>query len=145
MFQTLAYYVTLFHRSFVTYTTARLHQVGLSFGSLFPILYVGKHPGCSQAQLTAALNLDWGHSQRLITKLVEEGFLTREKSGRSYHLDLSPKGQETFEVSHQVFFDWDKEALASLSPAEQQQLLNLLAKVTRKVVDPTCTKPSKAL
>lgn len=104
MFQTLAYYVTLFHRSFVTYTTARLHQVGLSFGSLFPILYVGKHPGCSQAQLTAALNLDWGHSQRLITKLVEEGFLTREKSGRSYHLDLSPKGQETFEVSHQVFF-----------------------------------------
>lgn len=53
MFQTLAYYVTLFHRSFVTYTTARLHQVGLSFGSLFPILYVGKHPGCSQAQLTA--------------------------------------------------------------------------------------------
>lgn len=145
MFQTLAYYVTLFHRSFVTYTTARLHQVGLSFGSLFPILYVGKHPGCSQAQLTAALNLDWGHSQRLITKLVEEGFLTREKSGRSYHLDLSPKGQETFEVSHQVFFDWDAEALASLSPAEQQQLLNLLAKVTRKKVDPTCTKPSKAL
>lgn len=145
MFQTLAYYVTLFHRSFVTYTTARLHQVGLSFGSLFPILYVGKHPGCSQAQLTAALNLDWGHSQRLITKLVEEGFLTREKSGRSYHLDLSPKGQETFEVIHQVFFDWDAEALASLSPAEQQQLLNLLAKVTRKEVDPTCTKPSKAL
>ena len=136
MFQTLAYYVTLFHRSFVTYTTARLHQVGLSFGSLFPILYVGKHPGCSQAQLTAALNLDWGHSQRLITKLVEEGFLTREKSGRSYHLDLSPKGQETFEVSHQVFFDWDEEALASLSPAEQKQLLNLLAKVTRKEVDP---------
>ena len=127
MFQTLAYYVTLFHRSFVTYTTARLHQVGLSFGSLFPILYVGKHPGCSQAQLTAALNLDW------------------EKSGRSYHLDLSPKGQETFEVSHQVFFDWDAEVLASLSPAEQQQLLNLLAKVTRKEVDPTCTKPSKAL
>ena len=145
MFQTLAYYVTLFHRSFVTYTTTRLHQVGLSFGSLFPILYVGKHPGCSQAQLTAALKLDWGHSQRLITKLVEEGFLTREKSGRSYHLDLSPKGQETFEVSHQVFFDWDAEALASLSPAEQQQLLNLLAKVTRKEVDLTCTKPSKAL
>ena len=145
MFQTLAYYVALFHRSFVTYTTARLHQVGLSFGSLFPILYVGKHPGCSQAQLTAALNLDWGHSQRLITKLVEEGFLTREKSDRSYHLDLSPKGQETFEVSHQVFFDWDEKALASLSPAEQQQLLNLLAKVTRKEVDPTCKTPSKAL
>ena len=33
------------------------------------------------------------------TKLVEDGFLTREKSGRAYHLDLSEKGREAFAVS----------------------------------------------
>ena len=42
MFQTLAYYATVFHRSFTTYTTQRLQQLGLSFGSLFPVIYVGK-------------------------------------------------------------------------------------------------------
>ena len=59
MFQTLAYYATVFHRSFVGYTTERLQTLGLSFGSLFPVIYVGKHPGCTQAELTAALHLDW--------------------------------------------------------------------------------------
>lgn len=145
MFQTLAYYATVFHRSFVAYTTQRLQALGLSFGSLFPVIYVGKHPGCTQAELTAALHLDWGYSQRCVTKLVEDGFLTREKSGRAYHLDLSEKGREAFAVSHQVFFDWDQATLSRLSDAEQQQLFSLLAKAFQKEADPTCTKPSAAL
>ena len=73
MFQTLAFYATVFHRDFAAYTTARLQKLGLSFGLLFPLIYVGKHPGCSQAQLTSALGLDWGYSQRSITRLVDEG------------------------------------------------------------------------
>ena len=112
----------------------------MNFGSLFPVIYVGKHPGCTQAELTAALGLDWGYSQRCITKLVEEGFLTREKSGRAYHLDLSSKGQEAFQVSHQVFFDWDRQALAALDDQEREQLFALLAK-TKKEADSPCTKP----
>ena len=145
MFQTLAYYATVFHRSFVAYTTQRLQALGLSFGSLFPVIYVGKHPGCTQAELTAALHLDWGYSQRCVTKLVEDGFLTRKKSGRAYHLDLSEKGREAFAVSHQVFFDWAQETLSRLSDAEQQQLFSLLAKAFQKEADSTCTKPSAAL
>ena len=140
MFQTLAYYATVFHRSFVAYTTARLQALELNFGSLFPIIYVGKHPGCTQAELTAALGLDWGYSQRSVTRLVEEGFLLREKSGRAYHLDLSAKGQEAFAVSHQVFADWDKEALAALDDTEREQLLFLLEKVTRKEGISPCMK-----
>ena len=141
MFQTLAYYATMFHRSFVAYTTARLQTLGLRFGLLFPVIYVGKHPNCTQAELTTALGLDWGYSQRCITKLVEEGFLIREKSGRAYHLSLSPKGQEAFTVSHQVFFDWDSQVLAALDESEQKQLFSLLAKATRKEVDSKCMKP----
>lgn len=141
MFQTLAYYVTVFHRSFTSYTTQRFQQLGLNFGSLFPVIYVGKHPGCTQAELTEALGLDWGYSQRSITRLVEEGFLTREKSGRAYHLNLSPRGQEAFQVSHQVFFDWDKQALTALNEAEREQLFALLAKTTRKEANSICMKP----
>lgn len=131
MFQTLAFYATAFHRDFAAYTTARLQKLGLSFGLLFLLIYVGKHPGCSQAQLTSALGLDWGYSQRSITRLVDEGFLTREKSGRAYRLGLSARGEEAFALSHQVFFDWDREKLASLEPEERRQLLELLAKVKK--------------
>lgn len=132
MFQTLAFYATAFHRDFAAYTTARLQKLGLSFGLLFLLIYVGKHPGCSQAQLTSALGLDWGYSQRSITRLVDEGFLTREKSGRAYRLGLSARGEEAFALSHQVFFDWDREKLASLEPEERRQLLELLAKLRGK-------------
>lgn len=141
MLQTLAHYATVFHRSFTSYTTQRLQQLGLKFGSLFPVLYVGKHPGCTQAELTEALGLDWGYSQRSITKLVAEGFLTREKSGRAYHLNLSARGQEAFRVSHQVFFDWDEQALATLDEAEREQLFALLAKAIGKEMRAICMKP----
>ena len=141
MFQTLAYYSTLFHRDFVAYTTVRLQKLGLNFGSLFPVIYVGKHPGCTQAELTAALGMDWGYSQRCITKLVEDGFLIREKQGRAYHLDLCSKGQEAFTISHQVFEDWDQQALTALNETEREQLFSLLAKVSRKEENSLCTKP----
>ena len=131
MFQTFSYYSSVFYRGFVAYTTRQLQQLGLNFGSLFLVLYVGKHPGCTQSQLTQALKLDWGYSQRSITKLVEDGFMTKEKSGRAYRLDLSEKGQQAFSVSHQVFFDWDQQVLAPLTQEEQQQLLSLLAKAAR--------------
>ena len=129
MFQTLAYYATVFHRSFAAYTSDRLQALGLSYGLLFPVIYVGKHPACTQAELTAALGMDWGYSQRIVTKLVAEGFLTREKVGRAYHLNLSEQGQDAFAVSHQVFSEWDQQAMAVLDQSERTQLLSLLAKV----------------
>lgn len=140
MFQTLAYYATVFHRSFTAYTTQQLQQLGLNFGSLFLIIYVGKHPDCTQAQLTQALGLDWGYSQRSVTKLVEENFLIREKSGRAYHLNLSFKGQEAFQISHQVFFDWDRQMLEGLTEEEQTQLFAILEKVTRKEANLPCMR-----
>ncbi len=129
MFNTLAYYNTVLHRSFTAYTAEQLGQVGLPFGLLFPIIYVGKHPGCTQAQLTKALGLDWGYSQRCVVKLTEEGFLRRNKQGRAYHLSLLPRGEEAFALGHQVFFDWDRQALARLTEDEQGQLLQLLTKM----------------
>ena len=91
MFQTLALYSTVLYRDFTAYTSEKLEQLGLHFGLLFFLLYVGKHPGATPAELTRALQLDWGHSQRCVTKLVETGFLTKEKAGRGYQLHLTPK------------------------------------------------------
>lgn len=145
MFGTFSFYSSVFYRGFVAYTTRQLQTLGLNFSSLFPVLYVGKHPGCSPSRLTQTLGLDWGYSQRSIAKLVEDGFLTKEKSGRTYRLDLTEKGQQAFSVSHQVFFDWDKQVLAPLTQEERQQLLALLAKTARNYEkELLCTNTSTA-
>ena len=142
--QTLAYCSTVLYRSFSDYTSRQLQQLGLNRGMLFLVIYTGKHPGCTQGELTAALRLDAGYAQRSLLKLVEEGFLLREKRGRAYCLELSEKGRQAFDVGHQVFFDWDERVLGRLEPAERDQLLALLEKATLKEKEANaqaCTRP----
>lgn len=129
MFRTLSYYFSIFYKDFVNYTSEKLQSLGLNYGSLFFLIYVGKNPDCTPSELTKALQVDWGHSQRTITKLEETGFLTKEKSGRSYHLNLTPKGLKAFQLSHQVFFDWDEINLQCLTDKEHSELIKLLQKV----------------
>lgn len=131
MFGTLAFYSAGFYRDFSAYTARVLQEIGLNYGALFSLIYVGKHPGCTPSQLVNALELDWGYGQRTLQKLEESGFLTRTKEGRSYRLELCEKGQEAFKVSHQVFFDWDRQALAPLTQNEREQLTALLEKVRK--------------
>ena len=128
MTETFSAYVAMTYRAFVRYTNARLQAMGLRYGALFFILYVGKHPGCTPAELTRALKADWGHAQRSVARLVEDGFMTKEKEGRSHRLHLTERGQAAFETSHQVFFDWDREVLAPLTEAERAALLAVLEK-----------------
>ena len=111
------------HREFAAYTTQRLQELGLSFGLIYFVIYVGKHPDCTPSELTKDLHLDWGHSQRSLNKLAEDGFLTKEKNGRSYHLKLTQRGENAFVVCHQVFIDWDAQSLGGLTAQERQQLL----------------------
>ena len=93
------------HREFSAYTTQRLQELGLSFGLIYFVIYVGKHPDCTPSELTKDLHLDWGHSQRSLNKLAEDGFLTKEKNGRSYHLKLTLTGQDTTPV-HWMWRIW---------------------------------------
>lgn len=131
--KTVSYYITMLYRSFSDFSSAKLQQVGLNFGLLFFIVYIGKRPGCTPSELTSALSLDWGHSQRCITRLVDDGFITKVKSGRHYLLNLTQRGQQAFAAAHQVFFDWDDTFMAGLDADEKEQLIALLGKAAASV------------
>ena len=91
------------HKEFAAYTTQRLQELGLSFGLIYFVIYVGKHPDCTPSELTKDLHLDWGHSQRSLNKLAEDGFLTKEKNGRSYHLKLTQRDRnDWFDHQHSI-------------------------------------------
>ena len=130
--KTLSYYATLLYRNFSAFTSDRLQQFGLNYGLLFFIVYIGKKPNCTPSELKKELALDWGHSQRCITRLVNDGFITKEKAGRHYLLNLTERGQEAFDAAHQVFFDWDNTFMTNLTAKEKEQLLTLLEKATER-------------
>lgn len=129
MLKTFAYYASVFYKDFSAYTAEKLEAVGLHYGLMFFVLYVGKHPGTTPSALTNALRVDWGHSQRSINRLVEEGLMSKEKSGRYYRLNLTDKGKQAYALCHQVFFMWDGLRLSALTPQEQDTLLALLQKI----------------
>ena len=60
MKETLAFHIAALYRQFLAYTTEELKKAGLSFGQMPLIIYTGKHPGCTQADMTKMLRLDWG-------------------------------------------------------------------------------------
>ena len=132
MKETFAFHIMALYRDFLSYTTGELKALGISFGQMPFLLYAGNHPGCTQADLTRVLRLDWGYSQRSITKLVDGGFLKKEYSGEKACncLTLTPKGREVFDTSHAVFQAWDRCRAAGLTPEEQETLLALLTKLT---------------
>ena len=82
LISTLSYYTTELYKEFAAYTTEKLHELGLNFGQMYFIIYVGKHPECTPSELTSALKLDWGHSQRSVAKLAEDGFSDQRKEIR---------------------------------------------------------------
>ena len=61
---TISFYAMEFYKRFAAYTTQQLQEFGLSFGMMYFVIYVGKHPGCTPAEMTKNLHLDWGHCQR---------------------------------------------------------------------------------
>lgn len=126
----LSRYATLLYKNFASYTADRLAGIGLNFGALSFIVYIGKYPGCTQSSVKDDLKMDWGHCQRSISRLVEDGFVQKEKGcDRSWHLTLSQKGDEAFLLSHQVFKEWDDELLSDLTDDERAILLSLLKKI----------------
>ena len=133
MEHTLSFYSTTLYRDFFAYTTERLQTLGLSFGQLPFVLYVGNHSGCTPGELNAALHIDWGHTQRTLSRLADDGFLRKEpnpKDRRTCNLTLTPQGQEAFRISHQVFFTWDDQKTAHLTQEEKSALYAILAKLT---------------
>ena len=50
---TLSYYTTELYKEFAAYTTEKLHELGLNFGQMYFIIYVGKHPECTPSELTS--------------------------------------------------------------------------------------------
>lgn len=93
--QTLAYAVSQLRADFVAFSSRKLEALGITQGLLYFVLYIGRHPGCTPSDLSAALHADSGHTTRSIHKLEETGFVIRKAhptDRRASVLELTDKG-----------------------------------------------------
>lgn len=129
-----AYFVSVLRKDFVTECSRKLAQDHITLSLLYPILYIGKHPSCSPKELTQALKMDWGFTQRSLDKLASEHLISRqrdEKNRRCYHLELTDDGCRLYHKSHDLIRAWNEQKLSVLTPDEQAQLTTLLEKIVQ--------------
>lgn len=120
------------HRRFAAYTTQRLQELGLSFGMMYFIIYVGKHPGCTPSELTQRLHLDWGHSQRSLTKLARGWIPHQRKERPQLPSGTDRKGPDGLCGRPPGVLWLGRRNLTGLTADEQRQLLELLQKAAQK-------------
>lgn len=131
----LAYYISELRRDFVNECSRKLQEVELTPGILYPMLYIGRHPGCSPKEVTEALNMDWGLAHRTLDKLVNDQLIIKEKNPldrRRSSLNLTEKGTLVFRQSHHLIVSWNEEKLSRLTPQEQTCLESALKKMLGK-------------
>lgn len=126
-----AFYISVLRKKFTQYCSGRLAEMNVTYGQLFIIIFVGKKGTCSPKEISISLGLDPGHLNRTISKLEEHGLLLQKKNEqdrRAKILSLTDKGRQVFEMSHDLFYQWDEIVLEALSDAERLELLRLLKK-----------------
>lgn len=135
MHNSLAFFALVFEKDFSAFCNEQLQKIGLTQGLLYFIIYIGKHPGCATGNLNKDLHMDWGYTQRSVDKLVQDGFVLKQRNQqdkRAYHLSLTPKGEHAFALSHEVFINWDSHTLQALSSTEKEQLFMILEKLIHR-------------
>jgi DNA-binding MarR family transcriptional regulator len=97
---------------------------------------IEQSPGLMQAELARALAIEPPQAVLMVNKLEERGLAMRVRSNpdkRSYGLFLSKAGEALLKQLKAVVQQSDRESTASLTDAEREQLLQLLAKLYQAV------------
>lgn len=143
MQKTLAFFTTVLEKDFTTFCNQKLQEIGLTRGMLHFVVYIGKHENCTESELINVLRFDWGHAQRCIEKLAQDGFIDKkknEKDKRKYSLSLTPKGKNAFEFSHKVFAQWDEKILSELSDDQKLKLFEILEQMVNRKGEYVCVR-----
>ena len=109
-----------------------LEPWGLSNAQLDVLANVGATEGLTQFELAKRLSVTQGNVTQLLSKMEAQGLIQRTVEGRTKRLHLTPVGRMLFDAvvpAHEAFIAG---RLAVLNPAEQRQLLRLLAKLDRQ-------------
>jgi DNA-binding MarR family transcriptional regulator len=111
---------------------ARLAPLGITVSRAVALFFVEHNPGCSQAQLGAALHVNRPSTARAVDDLVAVGAVERSKAGgnaRDNALHLTATGLALHARIDAETRAHQQEFFAPLSAAEQERLRALMLKL----------------
>lgn len=134
---------------FILYETARLltkrfdqraKVLGLTRAQCQALAYLARNEGINQAGLAELLDIEPISLARLIDRMEQAGWVERRPDPadrRARRLYLTDKSRPIFARMLEVGRDMRAEALAGLSPADAERLVDLLLHVRRNLSERT--------
>ncbi|AWB44579.1 MarR family transcriptional regulator [Paenibacillus sp. CAA11] len=125
--------ISYIHRMHQRELASTLKLYGLGGGGHHSYLKtIIQAPGLNQDQLTHEVNFDKATTARCVKQLEEAGYVLRvvdELDRRSYRVYPTEKAIEFAPVLSDILHQYNVELTACLSPAEKDQLTDLLQKI----------------
>ena len=109
---------------------------GLSPAQMHAIEIIGQEKSLRMKELAEKMGVTTGSLTVMVDRLEQNGFLARkphESDRRSFLVVLTDKGKKHFKKHHQYHLKLTQDAMAALSPAEQQQFAAALAKILQRL------------
>jgi MarR family transcriptional regulator, 2-MHQ and catechol-resistance regulon repressor len=108
----------------------------LSAQEIRVIQAVGKEPCCPMSKIAGAIRLSLSSVTGLIDRLFEKKLVRRDRSAddrRVVQVELTDAGRQLHEAALEGRAAFARDVLSSLSAAEQEALVSLLDKVSRRL------------
>lgn len=117
---------------------------GVNKQEIRAIRYIGHHEPCIMREIASAMGLVSSAATAIIDKLVAKELVYRfktEADRRLVKVALTEAGQAVYTKAQQAYWSMSQGMLSQLAPAEQEQLLALLDKITSRIKAADSSQP----
>jgi MarR family transcriptional regulator, transcriptional regulator for hemolysin len=107
----------------------RVRSLGLTRSQWWVLNYIFRHPGATQSELAAILEVERATLGRLLDRLQAKGWVRREddaRDRRAWRVHLTAAADPVMRKLRHQAFDLRRDALAGLSAAQRKHFVDAL-------------------
>lgn len=131
-------YISILHRQANVFFTKEFSKFEIGSGQYMFMIYLYRHDGISQEELSELVNIDKGTTAKAIKKLEELDFLTRSKDSTDKRINRIYLTQKAFNIKNDFFEilnNWENRLTNNLTDEEISEGLNVLSKLSQNVIN----------
>jgi len=122
-------FISYLYRYGQIYLGKKLEPYGIGSGQFPFLMRLFHEDGINQRNLSNYLQMDKATATRAIKKLVDEGYIFRQKDKedkRSYRIFLSEKGKRLEPYMKKIASEWNDILLSSFDDNQKKEIMNSL-------------------
>jgi len=134
--ESIGRWISILHRNAFVYFNSQFKQFGIGGAQIRPLLYIFRHPGVRQDDISKVFSKDKGTVARAIKKLEEVDLVYREKDmvdKRAYNLFPTDKALDQHATMTSILEGWSDILTQGFTEEEHNQLLGYLKRMADNV------------